>query len=266
MTLELRICAPEEIRAFIEAAEAAFGQGVDEDEVESFLRVMDVKRCVYMADGRDIVGTAAAYTFSMSIPGGDVPTAGISVVGVLPSHRRRGILTALMKQQLNDVHTRREPLAALWASEGGIYGRFGYGIATMQGGIDIDRDRAGFRDDPGAHGNTRLLRLEEAPKVLDPIYEQVRRTRAGMYSRSEDFWSTHTLNDHPNHRRGAGSLFCAVHETDEHPDAYAFYRVHQDWDGTPTSQLRVREALGIDAGATREIWRFLFGIDLIQRV
>jgi predicted acetyltransferase len=266
MDLALRTCAPDELRYFLETTEAAFGEEAHPEDLDSIHRILEADRCLYMAAGDSMVGTAAAFTFSMSVPGGDLPTAGVTLVGVLPSHRRKGILTKMMQSQLIDIHGRREPLAALWASEGTIYGRFGYGVATLQGGTDIERDRAGFRDDRGPAGDMRLVRIEEAPKLFDPIYEEVRKSRPGMYSRSEDFWVVHTLSDYPFMRHGAGPLFCAVHETSGRPDAYAFYRVEHEWSGMPASKLVVREALGVDAHATREIWRFLFGIDLIQRV
>jgi predicted acetyltransferase len=266
MELQMRTCTPEQIEPFLETTEAAFGEGRHPEDLENDAKIFEPDRCLYMADGDAMVGTAGAFTFSMSVPGGDLPTAGVTVVGVLPSHRRRGILTRLMKHQLEDFHERGEPLAALWASEGTIYGRYGYAIATLQGGIDIERDRATFRDDPGASGQTRLVRREEAAKYFDPIYEQVRRTRPGMYSRTDNFWSAHVLSDAPHRRHGAGPLFCAVHETDGQPDAFATYRVKHEWNGASASQLVVREAMGVDVRATREIWRFLFGIDLIHRI
>jgi predicted acetyltransferase len=266
MSLQIRACSAEEIGAFLQTTEAAFGEEAHLEDLETERRIFEPDRCHYMADGDAMVGTAGAFSFSMSVPGADLPTAGVTMVGVLPSHRRRGVLTQLMKHQLEDVHRRGEPLAALWASEGTIYGRFGYAIATLQGGTDIERDRARFRDDPGPVGETRLVSREDAAKMFDPIYEEVRRKRPGMYSRDENFWSVHTLADAPYMRRGAGPLFCAVHEISGSPDAYASYRVKHDWTGVSGSQLVVREALGIDARATREIWRFLFGIDLMQRV
>jgi predicted acetyltransferase len=266
MPLQVRTCSAGDIAHFLETVEAAFGEESHPEDLEKERRIFEPDRCHYMADGDAMVGTAGAFSFSMSVPGADLPTAGVTMVGVLPSHRRRGVLTQLMAHQLDDVHRRGEPLAALWASEGTIYERFGYAIATLQGGSDIERDRARFRDDPGPVGQTLLLGREEAAKNFNPIYEQVRRQRPGMYSRNEDFWSVHTLADAPHMRRGAGPLFCALHETSGRPDAYAFYRVKHDWTGVSESQLVVREALGVDARATREIWRFLFGIDLMQRV
>jgi predicted acetyltransferase len=266
MPLQVRTCSDEDIASFLQTTEAAFGEEPDLEELETERRIYEPDRCHYVSDGDAMVGTAGAFSFSMGVPGADLPTAGVTMVGVLPSHRRRGVLTQLMRHQLDDVHRRSEPLAALWASEGTIYERFGYAIATLQGGTDIERNRARFRDDPGPVGQTRLLAREEAGKVFDPIYEQVRHQRPGMYSRNETFWSVHTLSDTPQRRRGAGPLFCAVHETSRTPDAYASYRISHEWTGVPESKLIVREALGIDARATREIWRFLFGIDLIERV
>src|SRR5919202_5198566 len=156
MDLEIRSCSAEEVAPFLQTTEAAFGEEAHAEDLEN-LDIFEPDRCIYMAEGDAMVGTAGAFSFTMSVPGGDLPTAGVTVVGVLPTHRRRGILTGLMAQQLKDVHQRGEPLAALWASEGTIYGRYGYGVATLQGGIHIERDRGTFRDDPGASGRVRLL-------------------------------------------------------------------------------------------------------------
>ena len=124
-------------------------------------------------DGRP-VGVTASYPFSLTIPGGDAPAAGVTWVGVLPSHRRRGILRELMRRQLDDVHARGESLAILWASESLIYGRFGYGIAAPQTQIDAERSSFGLRDDAGARGVLRLVTVEEAAELFPPVYERIR--------------------------------------------------------------------------------------------
>src|SRR5207344_3532582 len=98
----------------------------------------------------------------LTAPGARVPTAGVTVVGVLPTHRRRGILRELMRAQLDDVHARGEPLAALWASEGGIYGRFGYGLASLCGDLEIRRTHGAFARPSAWAGEARLVPLDEA--------------------------------------------------------------------------------------------------------
>ena len=122
---------------------------------------------------------AGAFEFDMTIPGGPVPTAGVTVVGVLPTHRRRGIVRELMAAQLKDAHARGEPIAALWASEGGIYGRFGYGIASVCADMEIPRAHAAFAQPVDWDGTTRLVTADEALDALPGVYERVAATRRG---------------------------------------------------------------------------------------
>ena len=96
-------------------------------------------------EGR-IVGGAGAFSFRTTVPGGAVvPSAGVTVVGVLPTHRRRGILRSMMRLQLDDAHERGEALATLFASEETIYGRYGYGRATLALELKISRIRGAYR-------------------------------------------------------------------------------------------------------------------------
>src|SRR5262249_27353396 len=144
--VEIRRAAPDELRIVLDIAEAVFGEGPQPDEhAERFLSLLDPERVLCAADGESIVASAGAFEFPLSGPGGEGPAAGVTIVGVLPTHRRQGILTALMRRQLDDLHERGEPLAILWASEGGIYPRFGYGVAVLSASIDADRDRVLLR-------------------------------------------------------------------------------------------------------------------------
>ena len=117
-------------------------------------------------DGDRIVGGAGAFTYRLSVPGGSIPAGGVTVVGVLPTHRRRGVLTAMMRAQLADSRARGEAAAYLWASEATIYGRFGYGLASRIGAISLARDRAVFAVPFESRGNVRLLDLEDAAAPL----------------------------------------------------------------------------------------------------
>jgi predicted acetyltransferase len=264
-----RISSPtqEEIPDFLRLVEAAFGTEPHEEEIERWGRTLEPERMLWVSDGDLKVATAGAFTFRLSIPGGELPAAGVTVVGVLPSHRRRGILREMMREQIDDIRRRGEPLAILWASEASIYGRFGYGLATKGAKIKVDRDRALFRDDPGPVGATRLVTLEEAADLLPDVYERVRLQTPGMFARSRTWWEASTLADPEHARRGGGPLFCAVLELDDKPEAYALYRIKGDWDeGVPNSTLVIREAIATSTPALREIWRFLFGVDLVARV
>jgi predicted acetyltransferase len=264
-----RISSPtqEEMPEFIRLVEAAFGHEPHEEDIERWGRVLEPERMLWAWDGDVKVGTAGAFSFRLTIPGGEVPAAGVTMVGVLPSHRRRGILTQMMREQLDDVRRREEPLAVLWASEAPIYGRFGYGLATTNAKVEIDRDRAVFREAAEPVGVTRLIPLEEAADVLPDVYERIRVETPGMFARSRDWWEASTLADPEHWRRGAGPLYCAVLEIDDQPEAYALYRLKSNWEeGVPGSQLIVREVMASSPVAVREIWRFLLGVDLIARV
>ena len=158
-------------------------------------------------DGDRIVGGAGAFTFDMSVPGGEsVPAAGVTVVGVLPTHRRRGVLTALMRAQLDDCRARGEPVAYLWASEATIYGRFGYGLASRSGAIDAgEGPRARSRSRSSRAGRVRLVDLGGGARAF-PAALRARcvAQRPGMFSRSKAWWETRRLFDDPARRAGAG--------------------------------------------------------------
>lgn len=257
----------EEMPEFIRLVEAAFGGEPHEEEIERWARTLEPERMLWVSDGDLKVATAGAFTFRLTIPGGEVPAAGVTVVGVLPSHRRRGILTQMMREQIDDVHSREEPLAILWASEASIYGRFGYGLATKAAKITLDRDRAVFRDRSEPVGATRLVTLEQAGDLLPDVYDRIRTETPGMFARSRTWWEAGALADPEHARQGAGPLFCAVLELDAEPEAYALYRLKSNWDeGVPKSTLRVREVMATSPVALREIWRFLLGVDLVAQV
>jgi len=122
-----------------------FGAPPDEERLGRLAKALELERMHAAFEDDEIVGGAGAFTYDFSVPGGTLPCAGVTVVGVYPTHRRRGVLRAMMETQLRDVHERGEPIAALWASEETIYGRFGYGIAAWSGGVKIKREWSAFR-------------------------------------------------------------------------------------------------------------------------
>src|SRR5689334_181445 len=130
MDIAIRTITPDEFEPLLRSIVRAFGEHLEPEEVEHERGMAEIDRSLAAFDGDRIVGAAAAYSFSLTVPGGSLPMAGVTGVGVQPTHRRRGILTHLMRRQLDDVRERGEPLAGLWASEGAIYQRFGYGLAA----------------------------------------------------------------------------------------------------------------------------------------
>jgi predicted acetyltransferase len=171
-----------------------------------------------------------------------------------------------MRHQFDDFRKRGEPLAILWSAEAPIYGRFGYGIAAPVHDMNAQKAGFAFRDDPGPVGTTRLVTRDEAAELFPPIYERVRPTRPGMLSRSAVHWYGERLYAGPG-PPGTSPRFFVVFELDGVPEGYATYRLRDKWDdGMPNGAVFVVEALGASLVATREIWRYLFGIDLRERV
>ena len=267
MSVEIRNPSEDEVRQAMKAVEAAFGEEQKEEDLDRHQTAMQRDRFLVAYDGEIPVGTTASLPFDLTVPGGELAAGGVTWVGVLPSHRRRGILTQMMKRQLEDLHERGEPLAILWASEAAIYGRFGYGVSAPTVQLDADRSRFALRDDPGPRGAVRLIDREEAAQVLPPIYDAVRREVPGFTSRNALLWDLYRLADPEHWRRGAGPKFYAVVEFDGEPVGYAIYRIKLDWqEGFAKSQVRVLETCATSAEAEREVWRFLFGIDLVLRI
>lgn len=266
MSVEIRPPAEDELRAAMLAAEVAFGTGVVEDEDwERERKALPASRALAAYDGGKPVALTGAYKFDLSIPGGELPCAGVTWVGVIPTHRRRGILRDLMRRELEDVHGWGEPIAALWASEAAIYGRFGYGHAAPNAQAKSDRARFVLRAE--ATGSVRLVDADEAFELFPPVYERVRATRAGMLSRDERWWKEHRLADPESWRRGASRKFYAAVELDGVVEGYAYYRIKDEWEeGFSKSEVRVIEALATSVEADRALWSFLHGIDLIIRV
>jgi predicted acetyltransferase len=267
VALDLRAPTSDELEPVLRTVYSAFGEEPKDEELERDRKLMPLDRVLAAFDDNAPVGAAASWPFELTIPGGSVPAAGVTWVGVLPSHRRRGVLTELMRRQLADVRKRGEPIAILWASESSIYGRFGYGVAAPERVLDAERAAFALRDDPGPQGTVRLVHFDEAIELFPAIHERVRRERVGLVARSTDWWREGILADPERWRDGAGPKFYALLELDGEPAGYAVYRLRSKWDeGAPRGDLLPTEVVATSAGATRELWRFLFGIDLVARV
>jgi predicted acetyltransferase len=265
VAIEVRQPADEgELRS---AMQIAFTEGITEEDWERERVTLPLQRAVAAFDDGRAVALAGAYEFDLTIPGGQLPCAGVTWVGVQPTHRRQGILRRLMTKQLADARDWGEPIAALWASEAAIYGRFGYGLAGPSATLKADSGRFELRDDPGRQGAWRLVDAATAYDLVRPVHEHVRRQRPGMRTRDEHWWRNHRLADPENWRRGASEKFYAVLELAGAVAGYAVYRVKNDWEGGfAKGAVRVIEAFGTSPAAEREVWRYLFGIDLTTTV
>lgn len=266
MTVELRAITAEEFPAFHRAEGAVFGMvPTSGTDLEQEASVVEYDRTIAGFDEGHIVSTAAAYSFDMTVPGGaTVPVAGVTAVGVAPTHRRQGILRQMMERQLDDVVRRGEPMAILNASEAGIYGRFGYGLASFLQAWEIDTIRAVYREPVRNDLRLRMVPKHEAADVVAPIYDNWRITRPGAVTQSKEWWAC-VFGDHEAWR-GGGKVFVVVCEpTTEHAGGYAIYKiVHTAGPGRWT--LELRELASADPEVEKRLWRFILDVDLVSTV
>ena len=238
------------------------GWPADDEAAQRFSSNLPFERMHAAFEGDRIVGGAGAFPFELTIPGGVARCGGVTVVGVLPTHRRRGILTAMMRAQLEDIRDRGEPLAALWASEEAIYRRYGYGLASLSGEMTLSSGYAGLREPPDPRAAARLVPLDGSKEVLAPIYERIRLRTPGMFSRTDTWWETRNLPDPPERRGGGGEKNALVVDLDGEPAGYALYRIHSKFEsGAAAGHVDVIEALADGPVATRELWRVLLDMD-----
>lgn len=270
MTTQLRVLREAEWDVWSAALEVPFGDQPQPPEKVAIRRaVTEFERALAVWDGAECVGTAAAFSFALTVPGrAGVPVAGVSAVGVRPTHRRRGLLRAMMGRQLADVRERGEPLAVLTASEPAIYGRFGYGAACQEMRMTVDTVRLAAPELPGVDGVR--LRLVDPAAALDDceqVYAQLVPTRPGMLARRPG-WERVAALDLPSDRAGAGRLQCVVAEVDGEVRGYARYAITTDTDksGQPRGTVQVRHIEALDPVVYAALWRYLFGIDLTSSV
>ncbi len=181
-TIEIRqpSADPETLRAFLQPVAIAFGDDYTDEMFELDRQLFEMDRLIGAVDGGTWVGGASGESRRLTVPGGaEVRAAAVSGVGVLPTHRRRGILTALMRWILDQAAERGEPVSVLHASEGAIYPHFGYGMGTLQGSIDADRSAFRFSRPAEPLGRVRLVDVDEGMRTIPAIYDQVRAGRPG---------------------------------------------------------------------------------------
>ncbi|MEU9119473.1 GNAT family N-acetyltransferase [Streptomyces sp. NPDC048506] len=269
METELRALRDAEWETWSDALDLAFGGVPQPAEKLALRRVLtEVDRSFGVWDGDEIVATAGAFSFRLTVPGGfGVPVAGVTMVGVRPTHRRRGLLRAMMRHQLADVHERGEALAVLTASEPAIYGRFGYGAAAQDMRLTVDTVQLAAPELPGADGvRLRLVDPVAALDTCERVYARLVPGRAGMLARRPG-WERVPVLDLPAERGGAGALQCVLAEVDGEVRGYARYAVRPEWaDAGPAGVVLLRDVEALDPVVYAALWRYLFGIDLTSSV
>ncbi len=269
MTVEIRVPEPDEGPAFFQPVMTSFGvPEPTEAELEHERCLWEPERSLGVVEDGLWVAVTGAFTFELTVPGGAVvPAAGITMVGVLTTHRRRGLLRTLMERQLDDVAAAGEPVAVLTASESSIYGRFGYGLAASSCRLDLESVRTDLAHPSRAGGRCRLVRRDDALEPLTAAYEACRRLRPGAVTRSRAWW-TRLLADPTSERGGASAMHWLVHEDgDGRPDGFCTYRVKEAWpDRVSDGVVFVHDLVGADGEVEAALWEHVLSVDLTNWV
>jgi predicted acetyltransferase len=262
--MELRPATHAEMEEYSRATLRAFHRELGDSDRERYGRIDEPERSLAWFDDGRIVATTGAFTRRITVPGGgELPCAAVTAVAVVPTHRRRGLLTAMMRRQLDDLRERGDPVAALWASEGSIYGRFGYGIAARAATLAARRPQARVAPAPSAGGAPlRAGPAGDHVAAMRAVYEHVRPQRPGLLDRPGPWWGDR-LHDPEGERRGAQPLQAAIVE-----DGYAIYAVRPDEEaGTgPAGEVVVRELVAATPAAHARLWAFLLDQDLTRAI
>ncbi|MHA7665563.1 GNAT family N-acetyltransferase [Mycolicibacterium sp. HS_4_1] len=257
--------------AFAASSYEVFLQDPRRDEIDLARAFTEYDRMFGFHDGTRWVATAGAFSKHVALPGGGItPVAAVTAVTVSPSHRRRGLLTAMMRHQLDDIRARgTEALAMLYASEGAIYGRFGYGMAVPIAELSGQVRELGFRrevqfgDGSVTHVDAEAL-LASAPE----IHQRAMVQRPGLMERPGPWWD-HWIHDSEERRKEASKIRFLLHrEADGTAGGFAIYRPKNNWTdrGQPNGGLQIQEVLATNHYAYASIWRYLLDMDLVRTV
>jgi predicted acetyltransferase len=259
--MELRPATREEFDEFSRAAMSAFHREYTDADRDRYERIDEPKRSLAWFDDERIVGTTMAFTRRIAVPGGEVPCAGVTAVAVVPTHRRRGLLSAMMRRQLDDLRDRGEAVAALWSSEGQIYGRFGYGIGASYVRLVARRPAAVLAAAPVIADPLRVGAAAEHLDAMREVHDRVRLRRPGMLARPGPWWQDRLFD--PESLRGGAHPLRAV-TTD---GGYAIYAVRADFDEDgPAGEVKVRELVAATPEAHAVLWAFLLDQDLTRTI
>ncbi|WP_020392100.1 GNAT family N-acetyltransferase [Kribbella catacumbae] len=223
-------------------------------------RLFEPERALAATDGAELVGTTRALTRDLSVPGAVVPAAHVTGVGVRATHRRRGLMAELITRQLREVP---EAIAVLWASESGIYGRFGYGAAAFGTSYEVDLHRVGPSSVRTRPGEISVLSAADALKELPSLHRNLQERRPGVSGRSDLLWEQR-LTDKPDDRGGMTAREILVHRDETGTiDGYALWRGKMGWGPTgPASEVQVEELVAVEPAAYRALWQHLLTLDL----
>lgn len=260
----IRAITPEEFGSWERVIGATFGFDNRPEDQEIWKKRAEFDRYFAAFDGEDMVGTGGAFTLSMDVPGGaSLPFGGVTAIATQPTHRRRGVLTAIMRRLHDQAVERGEVISALWAAESLIYRRFGYGVAIEGCDLRIERAHAALAEDRPPAGRLRLVGGEEARAVFPGVYTRATAGIPGTVHRGDRDWEMYFYD--PEHwRDGATAQRYVLYERDGRVAGYALYRQKEEWEQNHArSEVRIGDLQAIDGEAYRALWRYCFGMDLV---
>ncbi len=252
--------------AFEAACHLAFHEVAHPDTIAMDQRVTEPERTFGVRADGEIIATGANLSRVLTIPGGTLPVAGVSAIGVVPGHTRRGHLVRIMRRLLDDARENGEPVAALWASEGAIYGRFGFGPATRAMRYELQLDRVALRRDTALpDAPPQVGAPADALERIRPLFDRVRAGLPGMLDRPGAWWDRR-IHDPEYRRDGAGPLRAAIQPgPDGEPAGYALFAAKTSWDDRgPAASVTVKELIAETPEARAGLWRLLLGLDLVR--
>ena len=254
--LEMRKVTSEEFGQWLRSESRAHGNRLDHDP-EALRATFDLDRSIAVLDEGQIVAGAHSHLLEMSIPGATAAVAGVSNVAVQPTHTRRGVMTRMMNHQINDVHERGEPLAALFATESLIYGRFGYGVGSLNERWTLERQHNRYARNYESNGQISFVDPEDIAEKFFEVFRRSTRERPGVFHLAAlKQWGRDS--ELPEHRQGGrGGLFFIAYEDDGRVDGYASYRT------SGAGTLTVNELVADTREANAALWRFCFDVDLV---
>jgi predicted acetyltransferase len=266
----LRPVTAEEFPAYYRTIAETFNSDPRDAERELEWAVIELDRTLAAFVDKEMAATGCIYTRTMTVPGALLPIAGVSMISVASTHRRQGLLTAIIRRQLTELHEQeREPVAVLWASESIIYQRFGYGMASQGATLTAPTRDLAFRAgvDLGA-GRVRLAAAEEARPHLMAVFEEVRPQQVGCLDRGGRWWDNRVADPEFVRTGGATTLrFALYEEPDGHVSGYAFYRLKPGWEGhNPNGEVELKEIQATTPQAYAALWSFLTQLDLVRKI
>lgn len=242
----------------------AFHEDLDPEWAQLGRKLFPRTGCFGMRVGRDWVSTASGRNRLLSVPGGgELACMAVSDVTVAPSYRRRGLLRAMMRHQLESAVESGLPIAALWASESSIYGRFGYGLATWSAHLAGQTGRTAFLPEVRLEGSTVEVNSDQWLTAAKPVWAVVRAAQPGMFDRAGDWWRVETW-DPEKGRDGSTPRRYVVHfDADGHVDGVGSFRVKPHWSPSgPDGEVKIGPILATSPSAYAGLWRHQLDVDL----